>query len=81
MEAAKNNPQSAGVIKCVTPGCHSLPLRDRLTHSRHTTSALQLSLAEVKAPAAGQANMQSRERGGVLSDANINSTHRANERT
>ena len=31
----KNNPQSASVIKCVTPGCHSLPLTGRHTYSWH----------------------------------------------
>lgn len=78
---AKNNPQSASVIKCVTPGCHSLPLTGRHTHSRHnavTQPFFHFSLTALL----GRGEHSSRRAGGhagkkkaaFIADANINST-------
>lgn len=64
---AKNNPQSARVIKCVTPGGHSLPGQAAAEKPSHA-SASRLSLAEVKSSEDEQGDGEGGQAGGRVTD-------------
>ncbi len=73
---AKNNPQSARVIKCVTPGCPSLPLTGRRTQPSHNLSSILASQfpndrgENSSRRAGGHAR---KRKAAFIADANINS--------